>query len=225
MKFKMRISFSVIVVLVSISVIFTYATVEYDFNGGYISINNNGAAGTIETQNPYVYGSDSDNSVSAWVMTLDGSTSTRFAQAGWRKVSTWSSPKYFYEYAYWDNQTWYTKDLNTATTGSNNDFKVGCDSSTMYFVINDTSVGTVSLSTIPFSRNAVEIMGETHDTNDQCLGSVTNPVSIGNAQYKTTSNSWISAIYNKYTSQTLSTMKNNISVNGSTNWEIWDSRY
>lgn len=206
------------------SCVSTNATTQTDFNGGYVLVSNNGSAGTIEVQNPYVYGTDIANSVSAWVMTLDSTVTTRFAQVGWRKVAGWSAPKYFYEYAYVDNSIWYRKDLNTATSGANDDHMVGCDSTTMYFKINGTQVGSVSLSTIPFTRNTVEILGETHDTENQCPGSVTNPVSIGSAQYKNTSNSWVTGSYVKYPSG-ITTMQNNIPSSGRSYWEMWDSRY
>ena len=199
------------------------ATGEFYFNGAWKTVSNNGAELTVETQNPTVA---SGSSVSAWSMTCDGSES--YAQVGWLKISGYTDPKYFYEYNYGPDDVWYQKTLGTATSGSHNDFMVGCDSTTMYFKINGTSYGTVALTTIPFTRSLIEFFGETHDTADQCPGSAANPITMGNAQYKNTSNSWVSATCtNPFSSGygQLSTMRNNISSSGSTEWEIWDSRY
>jgi hypothetical protein len=107
---------------------------------------------------------------------------------------------------------------------------VGCDSTKMYFKINNVSYGDVLLTTIPFPRKFIQLFGETHDTSDQCPGSASNPLSFGNAQYKTTSNTWVSATCTNAGNYGLGygdllTMRNNISSGGSTNWEIWDSRY
>ena len=217
----------VLMLLVSMVVITpnAYAATGYYFNGAWKTVSNNGAALTIETQNPYVAPS---SHISIWCMTTDGDVG--YAQVGYRKVDGYTSPKYFYEYNYDPDDVWYRKELGSAASGSHNDFMVGNDSTTMYFKINDISYGTVSLTTIPFTRSMIELMGETHDTRDQCPGSVTNPVTMGNAQYKNTSGTWVSAIcYNAgdlgQGYGDLSTMRNNISSSGDTDWEIWDSRY
>ena len=216
--------FAAVVLAVSLmsSAVSSYAASGFYFNGGYKIVNNNGAAVTIETQNPTI-----TSYVSAWAMTCDSSVSDRYAQVGWWKETPTTSPKYFYEYSYGD--LWYQKSLGTATVGSHNDYMVGCDSTTMYFKINGTSYGTVALSKIPFSRNTIELMGETHNTNDQCMGSNSNPVTMGSAQYKSTGNVWTTTkCVNSGSSLgygSLSTMRNNIASGGSTNWEIWDSRY
>lgn len=107
--------------------------------------------------------------------------------------------------------------------------KVGCDSTTMYFTINAINYGSVSLTQIPFTRSMVELLAETQNTDDRCPGTATNPVSFGSAQYKNTSNSWVSATCTNAGDLgqgygDLTTMRNNISSSGSTNWEIWDSR-
>lgn len=203
-----------------------HAATGFYFNGGWKFVSNNGAAVTIETQNPYVAPS---SWVSIWAMTGDRYGSG-YAQVGWWKVAGYSSSKYFYEYCYDPYNVWYQKELGTATAGSHNNFKVGCDSIRMYFIINGISYGNVSLTTIPFSRNVIQLLGETHNTNDQCPGSLTNPVSMGSAQYKNTSNSWVSATCSNAGDLgqgygDLTTMRNNISSSGSTNWEVWDSRY
>jgi hypothetical protein len=101
------------------------------FNGAWKTVSNNGAAITIETQNPTI---SEDSSVSAWAMTCNGTDS--YAQVGWVKFSGYTAPKYFYEYNYEPDGVWYQKTLGTATAGSHNDFMVGCDSTTMYFKIN-----------------------------------------------------------------------------------------
>lgn len=200
-------------------------TPGYYFNGGWKTVSNNGAAVTIETQNPAVA---SGSLVAAWSMTCDGSSN--YAQVGWWKDDGWTDPYYFYEYNYDPTDTWYTHDLGKSVVGSNNNFMVGCDSTKMYFKINSISYGDVLLTTIPFSRNLVELLAETQNTDDQCPGSVMNPISFGSAQYKNTSNSWVSATCTNAGDLgqgygDLSTMRNNISSGGSTNWEIWDSRY
>lgn len=200
-----------------------FAWTGYYFNGAWKTVDNNGAAITIETQNPTI---SEDSSVSVWPMTCNGSDG--YAQVGWVKFSGYSSPKYFYEYNYDPDDVWYQKELGTASSGSHNDFMVGNDSTTMYFKINDISYGSVALTTIPFDRSMVQFFGETHDEGDQCPGSVSNPVTMGDAQYKNTSNSWVSATcYNPSDTGygTLTTMRNNVSASGDTNWEIWDSRY
>ncbi|HEY5563207.1 MAG TPA: hypothetical protein VIK72_15920 [Clostridiaceae bacterium] len=112
-----------------------------------------------------------------------------YAQVGYRKVAGYTNPKYFYEYDYAPTSAWYREEFGSATSGSNNNFKVGCDSTNMYFVINDISYATVLLTTIPFSRTGIELSAETHDTADLCPGTITNPVSFGAAQYKNTSGS------------------------------------
>ena len=223
--------FSIFVCTFLIGTVFAQTASETSyFNGGVKLISNNGTAGTIETQNPTII---SGPSVSIWVMTCDssGSSDSGYAQGGYRKISGNTYVNYFYEYNYDGDGTWYRKDFGTATVGSHNDYMVGCDSTTMYFKINNTSYGTVSLSSIPFDRNTIEIEGETHHTDDQCPGSVSNPVTMGNAEYKSTSNVWTSTTCTVNFSSIgtgyggLSTMRNNISTSGSNDWEIWDSRY
>ena len=99
----------------------------------------------------------------------------------------------------------------------------------MYFTINAINYGSVSLTQIPFTGSMVELLAETQNTDDRCPGTATNPVSFGSAQYKNTSNSWVSATCTNAGDLgqgygDLTTMRNNISSSGSTNWEIWDSR-
>lgn len=134
----------------------------------------------------------------------------------------------FFVSKYGQNGIFYQKQLGSATVGSNNNFKVGNDSTTMYFIINNYTYGTVSLSTIPFSRNSVQFFGETHNTDDQSPGSVSNPVTMGSVQYKDTSNNWVSTTVTNPSSPgygDIQTQRNNISSGGSSSWEIWDSRY
>lgn len=213
-----------IYICVCISTSLLICTVGYCayFNGGIQLVSNNGASGVIETQNPSV-----TNVSCAWAMTAQYGYSLRYAQVGWLKWAGYTSPKYFYEYSY-DNSTWFRQELGNATPGSNNEFAVGCDSTTMYFKINNVSYGSVALSQIPFTRNQANLLAETIDTTDQCPGSIMNPVSIGSAKYKNTSNNWVTAscsIAPVSNYPTLSTMKNNIGSGTYSNWEIWDSRY
>jgi hypothetical protein len=56
------------------------------FNGAWKTVSNNGAAITIETQNPTI---SEDSSVSAWAMTCNGTDS--YAQVGWVKFSGYAS--------------------------------------------------------------------------------------------------------------------------------------
>lgn len=199
----------------------------YYFNGAYKRVTNKGAAATIETQNPYVF---NGSSVSAWAMTCDSTVPNRYAQVGYVKFYGDASPKYFYEYSY-GSGTWYQKTLGLASAGSHNEFMVGCDSHTMYFKINGIVYGTAPLTSIPFSRNTVEIYVETHAVSDQSPGSASNPVSMGGAKYKTTADSWVSALcMNSFGAigtgyGSLTTQRNNIPSTGATNWEVWDSRY
>ena len=215
-------SLVVITILVVLLSVPATATTGNWFNGAWKTVNNNGAALTIETQNPTV-----SNDVSIWAMTTNGTTS--YAQVGWAKHVGYTSSMFFYEYYYSPTNTWYQKDFGTATAGTHNDYMVGCDSTTMYFKINSTEYGTCALTTIPFSRTMVQFFAEVHDdTGDQCPGSATNPVTAGNAQYKNTSNTWVSTAADNPCSQgygDLSTMRNNIATGGSKTWEVWDSRY
>ncbi len=141
---------------------------------------------------------------------------------GWLKYSNWNNPRYFYEYhsdvTEKGAQEWFA----TAESGSHNDFMVGSDSTYMYFKLNGTELGKIPLSDLGWTPDAVEFLGETHDTDNQCPGSVSNPVTMGNAQYKTTSDSWVSAGVTE--DHDLSTMDNNIDT-GDTIWKIWDTRY
>ena len=194
------------------------ATAGFYFNGGYKEVSNKGAAITCETQNPYI---TSQGSSSAWAMTcyVPGQN---YAQVGWTKDPGFTAPKYFWEYNSEVTHKFGQEYLATAQSGSHNDFMVGSDSTTMYFKINGDVKKTLPLSDLGWTPNMVEFFGETHDTNDQCPGSVSNPVTMGNAQYKTTSGSWVSAGVTEY--HDLSTMANNIDT-GDTTWEIWDTRY
>lgn len=203
-------------------VIPVFAYSEHNFNGGYKVISNNGASAYIEVQNPYV---TTYSSSSAWVMTCDGNQS--FAQVGWVKRSNWTGPKNFYEYEYEPSGAFFVKEIGDATAGSYH-YRVSKVGDTMYFYINGATQGTVPISTIPFTRSVVEYLGETQDTDDQSPGSVTNPLTFSSAQYKNTSDSWVSAgVENAGTSYgygTIDTMRNNVD-SGDTTWEIWDSRY
>lgn len=212
----LAILFAVLIFTKSISV---SASAGFYFNGGYKSVSNKGAALTCETQNPYVAAS----TVSAWAMTCNQSLGQQnYAQVGWLKYSNWNNPRYFYEYhsdvTEKGAQEWFA----TAESGSHNDFMVGSDSTYMYFKLNGTELGKIPLSDLGWTPDAVEFLGETHDTDNQCPGSVSNPVTMGNAQYKTTSGSWVSAGVTEY--HNLSTMANNVDT-GDTIWEIWDTRY
>lgn len=214
MKRKLFLLVTIVAIIFQLTLSYAYATSYAD--QGYKDVSNNGAAATIETQDPYV-----TIAVSAWAMTNQEGYTMRFAQVGWWKETTVPYIRYFYEYAY---DSFHNRiNLGAATPGSNNNFKVGCDSQNMYFKINDINYGTVSLSYIPFVRNCVQMGGETHDTAEQSPGSVLNPVSCGSVQYKDTSNNWVTAVCTKWCS--LSTQQNNIGTYGSSSWEIWDTRY
>ena len=210
----LSILFAVLILAESISV---SASAGFYFNGGYKSVSNKGAALTCETQNPYVAAS----TVSAWAMTCNP-PNQNYAQVGWLKYSDWNNPRYFYEYhsdvTVKGDQKWFA----TAESGSHNDFMVGSDSTYMYFKLNGTELGKIPLSDLDWTPDEVQFYGKTHDTDNQCPGSVSNPVTMGNAQYKTTSGSWVSAGVTE--DHDLSTMDNNINT-GDTTWEIWDTRY
>jgi hypothetical protein len=195
------------------------AATGFYFNGGMKFVSNKGAAVTIETQNPYVA---KDSWVSIWAMTA-GPGSADYAQVGYWKVYGWSGPKYFYEYSNTDDDLWYQKTLGNASSGSHNNFSVGSDNSNMYFKINDISYGDVPLSTLGWTPDQIQLLAETHDENDQNPGSISNPVSMGSAQYKTTSDRWVSVKVDEF--HDLPHMKNNIPSTGSSSWEVWDSRY
>jgi hypothetical protein len=209
--------------VVSVTFLSVNATSDYPyFNGGYKSVSNKGAALTCETQNPYVADPEGFAGVAAWAMTCNPSGGHNYAQVGWCKSGGYSEPVYFYEYNSDVTNAFGHEEFATAESGSHNDFMVGSDSTTMYFKLNGTQLGTVPLSTLNWTPDEVQFFGETHDTNDQCPGSVSNPLTMGNAQYKTTSGSWVSAGVTEHHS--LSTMDNNINT-GDTTWEIWDTRY
>ncbi|MEX2104579.1 MAG: hypothetical protein WD907_04520 [Bacilli bacterium] len=144
-----------------------------------------------------------------------------YAQIGWWKVGGWTGPFYFTEYSnssgLWNQQT-----FSAASVPSNNDFKVGSDSTTMFFVLNSVTKTTVLLSTLGWSPTEVQLLGETHDTGDQSPGSVLNPISMGTAQYKNASFVWVSAGVSEVSD--LSTQANNVDP-GDTSWEVWDTRY
>lgn len=224
-NFKLAILSIVTIIMLIAMMPHSYAASGYYFNGGAKEISNNGAEATIESQNPYVY---SGSSISAWAMTCDDNYSNRYAQVGYLKYSRDSKPFYFYEYSY-GTSTWYQKQLTSApVTGTHHIYTVGCDSNNMYFKIDGTNYATCSLSSIPFSRNTVEVFTETHHTSDQNPGSVANPVTMGDVSYKSTSNVWTSTKcinWHDIGYGDLSTQRNNILSSGSYDWEVWDSRY
>ena len=202
------------------------ASTGYFFDGGKRSVSNNGAYLACETQNPAVA---ANSSVSVWPMVTDGVGN--YAQVGWLKYASWDHPYYFYEYNYQPTNFWQQisyPTLGSPAIGSTNGFKVGNDSTYMYFVINNGTYGTVRLSSIPFSRNQIQFFGETHNTEDQCPGSASNKLSMSSAMYKNTSNTWVSTTaINPYTYGYgyLDTMRNDILLYGSSSWNIWDDRY
>lgn len=230
LRFQKIIVASVIIVALSFCMLPSAyaATTGYYYNGGCKAVSNNGVVATIETQNPYVY---SGSSVSAWAMTCDGGSSSAngYAQVGYLKYSRDSRPYYFYEYSCDSTSTWYQKQLTSSpSTGTHHTYMVGCDSSTMYFKIDGTSYGTCKLSAIPFPRTTIEVLTETHHASDQSPGSASNPVTMGAVQYKTTSNVWTNTKCVNWSNNgygTLKTQRNNIPSSGSSNWEVWDSRY
>lgn len=202
------------------------ATSGYYFNGGWKSISNKGVLATIETQNPHV---NDGSSVSAWVMTCDSNYNNRYAQVGYLKYSDNSRPYYFYEYSY-GTSSWDQKQLTSApTTGTHHTYKVGCDNATMYFVIDGTTYATVALSKIPFTRNMIEVLTETHSVSDQSPGSCSNPLTMGAVQYKSSADTWYSTTCTNSSGITgmgsLTTQCNNIPYSGASTWEVWDSRY
>lgn len=203
------------------------ASTGYYFNGGYRFINNRGASAVIETQNPYV---SANSSSSAWSMTCDSNYTNRYAQVGYLKFYNYTSPKFFYEYSYGSGGIWQQKLLPSVSVGSHNEYMVGCATVSLLFKINGVEYGRVAISTIPFERNTIEILTETHSTSDQSHGSSANPVTMGAVRYKSpNSESWISIkCYNAGSSLgygSLTTQRNNISSTGSYSWEVWDSRY
>jgi hypothetical protein len=200
-------------------------------DGGNKEISNNGAAATIETQNPYVvYDS------SAWVMTYDKNDTSgyKYAQVGYLKQVSDTKPYYF-----WEVSTSLSKysgakmtTYSTPANGSHHDYMVGCDSNYMYYKVDGTEITSPTLlSTYPFTRNAIQLASETQATNDQNPGSVSNPVTMGAIQYKSTSNVWTTTKCTNISNKngigygTLTTQRNNISSSGASSWEVWDSRY
>ena len=209
-----------VMALVSTNTLSARAATGKFCNGGSRMAANRGAALTIETQNPFVA---TGSSLFAWAMTCDLSVGQHnYAQVGWLKSAGWSDPRYFYEYNSDVTGKWSQKWFATAPSGSHNNYMVGSDSTTMYFKLNGTQLGSLALSDLQWTPSQVQFFGETHDKSDQCPGSVSNPVTMGAAQYKNTSNTWVSAGVTEVHS--LSTMSNNIS-SGNTTWEIWDTRY
>lgn len=63
-------------------------------------------------------------------------------------------------------------------------YKVGCDNTRMYFVIDGTTYAEVALSKISFTRNTIEVLTETHSVSDQSPGSCSNPLTMGAVKYK-----------------------------------------
>lgn len=194
-------------------------------DGGKKEIANNGAAATIETQSPYVvYDS------SAWVMTFDKNDTTgyKYAQVGYVKQVGDTKPYYFWEVSNSISNYKFQKLATSPSTGTHHDYMVGCDSTYMYYKVDGVDRGSTLLSSYSFTRNAIQIMTETQSSNDQNPGSVSNPVTMGAAQYKSTSNVWTSTKCTNpfsigYGSAT--TQRNNISSSGASSWEVWDSRY
>lgn len=202
------------------------ATTGYYFNGGIRSIANRGACAVIETQNPYV---SSGSSSSAWSMTCESNSVNRYAQVGYLKYSSYSVPKFFYEYSY-GSSVWEQKTFSNVTVGTHHEYMVGCATVSLLFKINGVEYGRIAMSKIPFNRNKIEILTETHAVSDQSHGSAANPVTMGAVKYKDPdSENWISTkcysdgILTGYGS--LTTQRNNISYSGSSSWEVWDSRY
>jgi hypothetical protein len=219
--------FAAIVFSLSLTTQAFAATSGYYFNGGLKSISNKGVLATIETQNPHV---NNGSSVSAWVMTCDSNYTNRYAQVGYLKYYYNSKPYYFYEYNYGGGSTWFQKQLTSSpSTGTHHTYKVGCDNSKMYFVIDGTTYAQVALSKMPFTRNTIEILTETHSVSDQSPGSCSNPLTMGAVKYKNSSDTWYSTTCKSSSGITgmgsLTTQCNNISSSGSSTWEVWDSRY
>lgn len=219
--------FAVILLTFSLTSQAFAATSGYYFNGGWKFISNKGVLATIETQNPHV---NADSSVSAWVMTCDSNYTTKYAQVGYLKFSYNSKPYYFYEYNYGGGSSWFQKQLTSApATGTHHTYKVGCDNTRMYFVIDGTTYAEVALSKIPFTRNTIEVLTETHNVSDQSPGSCSNPLTMGAVKYKSNSDTWYSTSCTCSSGITgmgdLSTQRNNIPSSGASTWEVWDSRY
>lgn len=72
------------------------------------------------------------------------------------------------------------------------------------------------------SAGRIEISAETMYSDDRCSGTVPNTVSFSYCKYKNTSCVWNSTVIYPFTKP--SWFSNNLSTNGSSNFEVWDNR-
>jgi hypothetical protein len=220
MRKKKALCIFIVILVFSLTCSFAFAN-NYFNACRATSLANNGAEALIPCQDVYVPNITNDLSC-AWAMTASNTSQYTYAQVGWSKNWTESQPYLFWE---WSNSTtqWGTKDFSPATIGQYYDFKVGCDSTNMYFIVDNVTYKTVPLSSIPWTRNKIEFAGETTDVNCQCPGRVTNKILFSNLKYKDTSNVWQNGpVLTKYVSG--SNMGNDFQPYWSS-FCIWDTRY
>lgn len=159
-----------------------FAAPGYFFNGGVDSYNTNGCKADITVRDSIV---TSGSSTRVYVSIGDTYTSGNWARVGYIKEYNWSSPQYFYEYAYNWNGYYYGNKvlLGNAPLHTTHNFKVGCDATTMYFIIDEVTKGTVALSLIPFARNSSKIHTEARNNLDR-VPAYGNPIYVRNADTK-----------------------------------------
>ncbi len=216
MRMKKIICFFLVAVIFSLTCSFAFAN---NFDGAYTLVNNNGAEALIPCQDVYVPSIQYANS-SAWAMTTNSSSSVQYAQVGWSKQYPQSRPYLFWQWSSSSTQ-WDSKDFTPATIGQYYDCKVGCDASTMYFIVDNVTYKTLSLTSLSWPRNCVQFMGETNNVNCQCPGRISNKVLFSNMKYKDTTNIWQSGpVLTKRV--TGSNMGNTLY---SSSFYIWDTRY
>ncbi len=226
MKIGHRLVFSVLMLVIGLLIAKPSQALANYYDGGYKVILNLGSSGLIETQNPYV---SSNGSSSAWVMSAApgpyNPPAQNYVQSGWAKDAGFSGPQYFVEYSSDVTGLWDIRYIGAASVGSTNRYEVSFDNTGGAAMrVNGTDYLYASGSTLQWLPTHIEFLGEIYDPSDQSPGSNYNPVSFGGLYYKDTSQSWHSNPL-CYKWADLSTQRNNILSSGSSQWEIWDSRY
>lgn len=196
MKSKKILSAIIFIIIFIVTCSLAFAN---NFNGATQSVSNNGAEAVFPAKvigpNPMNY----PTYACAWVMTGDSASNYHYAQVGFSRKCTQSTDMLFWEWSK-DANTWDYWDFAPATIGQNYDFKVGCDSSSMYFIVDNVTYKTVPLSNLPWPRNVVNWQGETSDSSVDCPGKTTDKLHFQSIKYKNTSNSWVAAQFSPYSS-------------------------